>query len=626
MTVSNYPKMIQSESNTQKSLVKPAVTSQKLVGDVLGPLSDQQKIVPKQPKKRAACVLVPALPLQLLFRERPDWKRKPAVVIDDSSRVSHLNYRAYKEEVRLGMRLIEARNLVPDLRAETVSAETVRAAREEILRGLQNFSPRVEIVDNDERAFYLDPNGLSRLYGGLGTWSDSLIEYLRARQFEARLVVGFSQALTYASACLLGANLEPESPAHGIVKSKTRAWVHADAKREWKFASHTPLRALNIEAKVCEHLRALDIHTLEQFLMIPEPELHARFGKAVAHAHAKYAGHTQLPLQPEKHHEKHQVELEVNPPDDHMERLLFGTKRCLDPLIKKLKRNALSIRTLILDFEFEREKVPLKLTLSPAQSTLDAGVLLELVRLRLTQTAFPDKVEKLRLQVLVENTESVQTEANLTQSTRKRREPAAAQKALARVKALLGDESVTTAVLKEAHLPEAQFAWSQDISNATRALQPKSSNTNVATTAITTSQKTCLSNTLLSDQNHSFSEPLHSESLFAEDSNDNIGLNPCKPSNDTAHAIPLVQRVFDKPVWVPALDQNDPEKGPALFSAAGQLPTLYGPFRISGGWWSGKSTSRDYYQVEALWDKREQLLSVFYDRIREKWFVHGSFS
>lgn len=45
----------------------------------------------------------------------------------------------------------------------------------------------------------------------------------------------------------------------------------------------------------------------------------------------------------------------------------------------------------------------------------------------------------------------------------------------------------------------------------------------------------------------------------------------------------------------------------------------YGPFRISGGWWL-RTVERDYYYVRTAEDN---LLWVYYDRPRQRWFLHG---
>ena len=50
-----------------------------------------------------------------------------------------------------------------------------------------------------------------------------------------------------------------------------------------------------------------------------------------------------------------------------------------------------------------------------------------------------------------------------------------------------------------------------------------------------------------------------------------------------------------------------------------------GPHRLNGGWW-GKATEgaptidRDYYYAET---ESGELLWIFYDRRRQRWYLHG---
>jgi protein ImuB len=46
---------------------------------------------------------------------------------------------------------------------------------------------------------------------------------------------------------------------------------------------------------------------------------------------------------------------------------------------------------------------------------------------------------------------------------------------------------------------------------------------------------------------------------------------------------------------------------------------MYGPYRVSGGWWK-RLVERDYYYAET---DHGDLLWLFYDRPRKRWFLHG---
>src|SRR5207249_2606042 len=92
----------------------------------------------------------------------------------------------------------------------------------------------------------------------------------------------------------------------------------------------------------------------------------------------------------------------------------------------------------------------------PAAPTLDGVQLLGLVRLRLESLRLPAGV--VRIDVVATGTPATREQLRLF-AQRPRRDPAAAERALARVRASLGDGAVVRARLREAHLPEACFGW-----------------------------------------------------------------------------------------------------------------------------------------------------------------------
>ena len=140
-----------------------------------------------------------------------------------------------------------------------------------------------------------------------------------------------------------------------------------------------------------------------------------------------------------------------------------------------------------------------------------------------------------------------------------RRDLAAGRRALARLAAALGEGAVVRARLKDGHLPEARFAW----------------------------------------------EPV-----------DQIALP--EPRTGASHA--LVRRIWAKPRPLSLGARPDPD-GRVTGTGSPHHPgaPLSGPSIISGGWWR-KDVHREYYFVNA---PRGEVLWVYYDRIRQRWFLHG---
>ena len=136
----------------------------------------------------------------------------------------------------------------------------------------------------------------------------------------------------------------------------------------------------------------------------------------------------------------------------------------------------------------------------------------------------------------------------------------AANRALARLRAEFGDRAVVRATLKDGHLPEARFAW----------------------------------------------EPLD-------------GIKLAVPNRAAPPTV--VRRITAKPIMLPGIPTHTHEDGWLLLGPKyGSVDRLIGPYTLSGGWWN-REIQRDYYYAET---RRGDLLWIYYDRIRRRWFLQGS--
>ena len=140
-----------------------------------------------------------------------------------------------------------------------------------------------------------------------------------------------------------------------------------------------------------------------------------------------------------------------------------------------------------------------------------------------------------------------------------RRDLEAANRALARLRAEFGDQSVVCAKLNDGHLPEARFIW----------------------------------------------EPLHR-------------IQVPKPNASTVKT--LIRRICTKPEPVEGTPLRSHEDGWLLGAKYGAVDKLAGPYILSGGWWN-REIQREYYYAET---RNGDLLWLYYDRIRRKWFLQGA--
>jgi protein ImuB len=490
---------------------------------------------------RMACIDLPALPLQLLLRRHPDWRGLPAAVVDQDKPQGELlwvNERARARRILPGMRYAAALTLDRDLRVDLIAADEVARCIKTIGKRLLRFSPGVEPAEEQPGVFWLDASGLERLYDSLADWAEEIQQELRGAGFKSTTAVGFSRFGCYAAA-----------------RSKRGRVVFRSRDEERAVAHRVPLTLLGIEPAVRDALRKLGVDRVGRFVELPPDGLEKRFGPELLHLHRLATDLLRLPVQPHRPAEPAVERLPLDHPETDVARLLYAIERMLPGLIATLSDRSEQLAGLDVGFRFERLGDHLE-SLRPAAPTLDATRLLELVRLRLEGLRrLPDGVTEIRL--LARSVKAAREQRQLY-AERPRRDLEAADRALARLRAELGDEAVRFARLREGHLPEAGFSW---------------------------------------------------ESL------DHIG----KPSPRGTSTSRLVRRIYTRPLPLPSRSRHEPDGWLLRDLEQGPVVKIDGPYVVSGGWWN-RPVQREYHFAET---RKGELLWIFYDRGRRRWFLQG---
>lgn len=393
---------------------------------------------------RVCCLDLPALPLQVLARRvRSDvtfGRGRPLAVVEEDhpqARILWVDDVAARRRVRVGMRYAAALQLARDLNAATVTDGELEAVQDELLAELWRFSPRVEVDRDRLGAFWIDPNGLGSLFGSSEAWAAEVMARVRARGLDGAVVVGFARQPTWAIA----------RTAKGAIVVPTRAEERARAGR-------APLVRLDLPAEVRDGLLALGVRTLGAFLGLDRGEVSLRFGPEAAALHALYDGVLRPPMSPAQPRVPPRVEVDVDPPDDDLARLLFAAKRALHALIREVEGQARALGRLTVELHVERGPTHRE-RLEPARATRDATALLELIRLRLSRVRLAGRVATLALEAEAVRLEGTQ----LSLFASRHRDPDAATRGIARLRAAFGPAAVTRAELREAWLPERAFRY-----------------------------------------------------------------------------------------------------------------------------------------------------------------------
>jgi protein ImuB len=392
---------------------------------------------------RLACVNVIELPLQLLLRRNPGWLEFPTVVVDEddpNGEVLWANKKARRHRILPGMRYAQALSLARTLQAGTVTDSEVADSVDMLAVRLKDYTPFVEASDDEPGLFWLNATGLDGLFGSFEEWAGRIGEELREQDaFYTTVVVGFGRFATWAIA---------QARRGGVMVLESR-------EQEQQVLERVPIRQLHLDPDFRDTLAKLGMSTMGEFLELPPDGVHRRFGESALRLHQMARGDLSMPLTPYYEDIPPGEVISFDAPQTMSTRLIFALKRYLHPLLVQLDDHQEKLAGLELCMSYEDgsfDRVSVKL----ASPTVDEAQILDLVRLKFESMAFESGVEE--LDVTAHTTLADRRQMKLFVHQRAR-DLAAANKALARVRAEFGEDVVVQAKLEPGHLPEATFRW-----------------------------------------------------------------------------------------------------------------------------------------------------------------------
>lgn len=496
---------------------------------------------------KVACLDLPALPLQLVWRREPELRAHPVVVIDEDRPQGSVLWaceRARKAGVLVGQRYAHALSLCGALRARVVPPEQITTAIDELRVALHRLSPRVE--PGEPGTFWLDGDGLDRLFPH-AAWGATIAKTVSELALAGAVVVGFSRFATYAIA---------RATRLGVTVLRSDADERAAASR-------VPLARLDVDPKLRDALARLGVTTVGEMVRLPGGGILERFGSDAHRLYQLAAGEHWDPLVPVAPPEAPDERVLLDDEERDIERLVFVIKSPIDRLLDRLAARGRALVALHVELSLKHAVGDIELRadcIKPAAPTLDARALVRLVHLRLTGMPPAAPVDAVR--VWADDVAASREQLALF-AAKPRRDLRAADEALARVRAELGDDAVVRAVLRDGHLPEASFGWERLVHVV--AAQPG-------------------------------------------------------PGRDQ-QVQPLVRRLFARPQMLPPQARQVRDDGWLLSGLEhGAVVRIVGPYIVSGGWWTHE-LHREYHFAEL---KRGDCLWVYYDRNRRRWFWHGA--
>jgi protein ImuB len=390
---------------------------------------------------RLACVNLDRFPLQLLLKKHWEWRTLPLAVVTKESpqgTITYVNRTAESCGVLPGMRFATGLAMTSELRAGAVSRWEIDAAVDSLTRCLQLFSPEVEISRDEPGVFWLNAQGLSHLYTTVKRWIDRIRAALKKECFHATVAVGFTRFGSYAAAKSAKGNRIFSSP---------------EAERNEAFLA--ALSILPFKPACYERFEKLGLKNIGSFLRLSPEAIRKRFGADVERLYHFAAGDLALPLQPLELSEDRAVAKRLLIPETDSSRLLFHIEQCLTSILSDADRRQELVAQLRLSFKLENGE---RLTeiIHPAAPTRDRAALLELFQIRLEALQLNAGIISLNLSASCVKATNIQLELF---KKKPRRDLAKGARAFARIRAVLGNDSVQRAKLENDYLPEKRYSW-----------------------------------------------------------------------------------------------------------------------------------------------------------------------
>lgn len=385
-----------------------------------------------------ACVCVKEFPAQALLRLRPDLRDRPCVVMEGDPPlevVCSLNRQARTLGLVRGMTKVEVETF-PQVTALTRSAEEEAGAKAVLLECAGGFSPRVE--ECSEEGMFLcaiDIAGTKLLFGP----AEALAQTLLSRIHELGLSGTVAISSNFHTARVAAKGLSARNPVQVIPGGEEKTAL-----------APLPLTVLNLIEEQAETFALWGIRTLGQLADLPEKGLIARMGQTGKRLRQLANGelpHLFLPVEPEISLTEH---IDLDTPVKLLDALLFVANMMLEQLILRASARVLVLASATITLKLERGASHVR-TIRPALPSSDRQMWLKLLHLDLEAHPPQAPIVAITLEAEPGRTSKVQLGLFSPQLP----EASRFDVTLARIRAIVGEENVGRAVLKDTHEPDA---------------------------------------------------------------------------------------------------------------------------------------------------------------------------
>ena len=412
-----------------------------------------------------ACVYAREFPAQAMLRLRPEMRERTVVVMEGEpplQLVCAMNGRARRLGITRGMTKVEI---------ETFDSVTVLlrslveevAARKALLECAGTFSPRVE-DRSDSSSFLCVINiaGTEKLLGPPHVLTQGLLRRVRAHGVVACVAVSSN---FHAAIC----NARGRPTQTAIIPPGVEGIALAPL----------PVHVLDLSEEHAETFALWGIRTLGALAELPEKELVARLGQEGKRLRQLARGelpHLFVPMEPAFRLEER---MELDAPVELLESLLFVVGVMLEQLILRAAARVLALASVTVTLVLEGGTTHAR-TVRPALPSNDRQMWLKLIHLDLE--AHPPQAAILSLTLIAEPGSTSKVQLGLFSPQLP--EPMRLDVTLARIRAIVGEDSVGRPVLADTHRPDRfrmeRFEISSEPSVISIADEPDGSDVSLA--------------------------------------------------------------------------------------------------------------------------------------------------
>jgi protein ImuB len=378
-----------------------------------------------------AAIHAAQFPAQAILRLRPDLNSKPVALLDGvapQERVCSLNLQARKHGIVPGMSRLEVEEL-SDVYLLSRSIETECAAKAVLLECVSQFSPRIEeTFAENSCGFILDITGSERMFGPPATLAQRLRTAIISAGFRASVAVSH--------------NFDTAR----IKSEHTRGITVIPEDKEAASLAMVPIVALRLDDAHYETFVLWGINTLGELAEMPQEDLITRLGQPATRWLQLTRGtaeHTFQPIEARLELKEH-IEFETHV--EQLDSLLFIGANMINNLISRAVARALSLATITIQMSLEKQ-LTYQRVIRPAIPSGDRKFLLKLLQLEIASHPPQAAISSLTLTAEAGQQSKVQLGLFAPQTP----EPSRLDVTLARLKALVGDDHVGSAVLNDTH-------------------------------------------------------------------------------------------------------------------------------------------------------------------------------